>query len=257
MSVHKDLTGADLHEPKGADTATSGKVYVSDGAGSGAWTTASSIITNTAFTTGDLKPTHKVTADTSWIMWIEGTIGDGSSSSSIRANADTEDLFTLYWTNYSNTLCPVYTSAGAASTRGASAAADYAAHKRIAVPVGPGRALVLAGAGTGLTSRTVGGTAGAETVTLASNQIPSLTSVNASQSITVAAATKVLNSASGTIVDFNPAISSYARCLDNTASATNVSSTGTNSISVAYTNGSQQTVSLVQPSAFVNMMIKL
>lgn len=36
--THADLTGANLHEPKGAATANSGEVYVADGAGSGAWT---------------------------------------------------------------------------------------------------------------------------------------------------------------------------------------------------------------------------
>lgn len=38
MAQHKDLTGSDLHEPKGATSASSGMVYVADGAGSGAWT---------------------------------------------------------------------------------------------------------------------------------------------------------------------------------------------------------------------------
>lgn len=38
MALHKDLTGAELHEPKGADTATSGQVYVANGSGSGTWT---------------------------------------------------------------------------------------------------------------------------------------------------------------------------------------------------------------------------
>jgi hypothetical protein len=38
MSIqHKDLTGADLHEPKGVATATAGQVYVANGSGSGAW----------------------------------------------------------------------------------------------------------------------------------------------------------------------------------------------------------------------------
>jgi hypothetical protein len=37
MTAHKDLTGAELHEPKGADTASAGDVYVADGAGSGSW----------------------------------------------------------------------------------------------------------------------------------------------------------------------------------------------------------------------------
>lgn len=35
---HSALTGADSHEPKGADSAASGTVYVANGAGSGVWT---------------------------------------------------------------------------------------------------------------------------------------------------------------------------------------------------------------------------
>lgn len=38
MAEHNTLTGSQLHEPKGADTATADQVYISDGAGSGAWT---------------------------------------------------------------------------------------------------------------------------------------------------------------------------------------------------------------------------
>jgi microcystin-dependent protein len=42
MTAHKDMTGADLHEPKGVAEATSGQVYVADGSGSGSWTTQQS-----------------------------------------------------------------------------------------------------------------------------------------------------------------------------------------------------------------------
>ncbi len=35
---HKDLTGSQLHEPKGCETAGAGTVYTADGAGSGSWT---------------------------------------------------------------------------------------------------------------------------------------------------------------------------------------------------------------------------
>lgn len=38
MAAHSTLTGADLHEPKGVAGAASGTVYVSNGAGSGSWT---------------------------------------------------------------------------------------------------------------------------------------------------------------------------------------------------------------------------
>jgi len=34
---HANLTGAELHEPKGADSASAGMVYIADGAGSGSW----------------------------------------------------------------------------------------------------------------------------------------------------------------------------------------------------------------------------
>lgn len=34
---HKNLTSTQIHEPKGADTATANKVYVSNGSGSGTW----------------------------------------------------------------------------------------------------------------------------------------------------------------------------------------------------------------------------
>ena len=37
MPLHKDLTGAELHEPKGVESALSGTVYVANGSGSGSW----------------------------------------------------------------------------------------------------------------------------------------------------------------------------------------------------------------------------
>src|SRR6187402_1454206 len=43
---HKDLTGAQLHEPKGADTASSGQVYIANGSGSGAWTSKNGDLLN-------------------------------------------------------------------------------------------------------------------------------------------------------------------------------------------------------------------
>lgn len=37
MTKHSDLTGADIHEPKGIGSASAGQVYVANGGGSGAW----------------------------------------------------------------------------------------------------------------------------------------------------------------------------------------------------------------------------
>jgi hypothetical protein len=41
---HSALTGSDLHEPKGVAAAAANRVYVSDGAASGSWTTVSNSV---------------------------------------------------------------------------------------------------------------------------------------------------------------------------------------------------------------------
>lgn len=120
-----------------------------------------------AFTTGDVKATLKTAADSGWVMMNDGTIGDASSGGSNRANADTSALFTLLWTNVSNTNCPVSTG------RGVSAAADFAAHKTITLPKMLGRALASAGAGSGLTSRALADTVGEETHALTNAELAS------------------------------------------------------------------------------------
>jgi len=62
------------------------------------------------------------------------TIGDASSGGTNRANADTSALFARFWGFNDNTRFPLQNSDGTAATRGADAAADYAAHKRITLP---------------------------------------------------------------------------------------------------------------------------
>ena len=74
-----------------------------------------------------------------WLWLDDRTIGDGLSGATGRANNDTYNLFAKIWTDYNNTTAPIYTAAGGASTRGASAAADWTAHKRISLPKRQGR----------------------------------------------------------------------------------------------------------------------
>lgn len=93
------------------------------------------------FTTGDVKLTLKTAADTAWILMNDTSIGSAASGATGRANADTEPLYTLLWTNIVNTWAPV------AGGRGGSAAADFAANKALTLPKSLGRA--LAGYGTG------------------------------------------------------------------------------------------------------------
>ncbi len=107
------------------------------------------------------------TAPSGWLLLQGGSIGDASSSATIRANSDTEALFTLLWNSISDTYAAV------SSGRGASAAADFAAHKTITLPDLRGRTVIGSGTGSGLTSRTHGATGGAETHTLSIGEIPS------------------------------------------------------------------------------------
>lgn len=84
------------------------------------------------FSPGEYKFTGNSTPDAGWLMSNGRTVGNASSNGTLRANADTEDLFAVLWNSYANAEAAIYDSAGVASTRGANAAADYAANKAIA-----------------------------------------------------------------------------------------------------------------------------
>lgn len=81
---------------------------------------------------------YAITGDTMWRMdglirsgWVRmngGTIGNAASGASERGDADTAALFSYLFTTFADDLAPVV------GGRGASAAADFAAGKRITVP---------------------------------------------------------------------------------------------------------------------------
>lgn len=83
--------------------------------------------------TGMVAPFARSTAPDGWIKANGGTIGNASSGATTRANADTAALFSLLWSEFNNTALPIQDSSGAASIRGASAAADFAANKRLPI----------------------------------------------------------------------------------------------------------------------------
>lgn len=83
---------------------------------------------------GTVIQTISSTAPTGWLKANGSTIGNASSGGTARANADTSALFAVIWNSTSNTDFPIQDSSGGASTRGASAAADFAANKRLPVP---------------------------------------------------------------------------------------------------------------------------
>ena len=126
--------------------------------------------------TGDITYSW-ATSKTGWVL-ATGSIGSASSGATTRANADTEDLYTLFWTNLADAQAPV------AGGRGASAAADFAANKALTMPDGRGRALIgkdnmggsaanrITSGVSGLTGTTLGAAGGDQNVsphTLVSN----------------------------------------------------------------------------------------
>jgi len=84
--------------------------------------------------TGDIKFGIYTSAPAGWVKANGGSIGNAASGGTTRANADTAALFALLWTATDVADCAIQDSAGAGSTKGASAAADYAANKRMVLP---------------------------------------------------------------------------------------------------------------------------
>lgn len=118
------------------------------------------------------------TAPTGYVMLSGRTIGSASSGATERANADTSDLYTLLWDSFANS------EASVSGGRGASAAADFAANKTIALPDARGRVIAgkdnmggstasrLTNAGAGIVGTTLGVAGGSQTHTLTTAQLP-------------------------------------------------------------------------------------
>lgn len=70
---HRDMTGAQLHEPKGASTATADQVYISNGSGSGVWTSLSSLIPSNTVEQGVYDYNDLLTATTPIALTVAGT----------------------------------------------------------------------------------------------------------------------------------------------------------------------------------------
>lgn len=81
---------------------------------------------------GTIAPIADLTSPAGWLLIDGKTIGSAASGATARANADTATLYAKLWT-FDAAAVPIFTSAGAASTRGANAAADFAANKRLAL----------------------------------------------------------------------------------------------------------------------------
>jgi hypothetical protein len=88
------------------------------------------------FAVGDYKDSDRATmpAGMRWLLCNGYTIGTAPSGATARANADVEELFTFLWNTHPEADIAMQYSSGLSAPRGASAAADWAAHKRLALP---------------------------------------------------------------------------------------------------------------------------
>lgn len=109
------------------------------GAGFVTLTRLAAAVQNLLVPTGTVMDYTGTTAPTAWVLADGKTIGGASSGATERANVDTLALFTLLWDNYTNTELVIQDSAGTPTTRGASAANDFAANKRLPLPDCRGR----------------------------------------------------------------------------------------------------------------------
>ena len=83
MAEHNTLTGASLHEPKGAATATAGQTYVADGVGSGAWADPTSAdLTNRVVVT---QASDLASIDSTKEYFIDGIVDMGTQSIEVPA----------------------------------------------------------------------------------------------------------------------------------------------------------------------------
>ena len=136
---HSDAASGGVIPFDNLDTsgATAGQKWIADGVGGGSWVSGYPFISAIA-------PLARISdVLNQWLRCDGRTIGSATSGATARANADVEDLFTHLWAEFTNTQLPIQDSGGTPTSRGASAAADWGADKRMPLPDFRGR--VLAG----------------------------------------------------------------------------------------------------------------
>lgn len=196
------------------------------------------------FDTGDAKLTLKTVADPGWIMMDDGFIDN--------ANGAHRELFLFLWDNIPS--LPLRHGSVFPYERGDSAEEDWDEGKELMLPRQLGRAIVIAGAGAGLTNRELGTWFGEET------HAPIVAEMAQHYHVVVGSHTH------GASSDFNgysvgyhgapqdPAFfNTYQWGGQNTNAALNGAATGIG----IYNNGSSSPFNILQPSTAWNVMMKL
>lgn len=189
--------------------------------------------------TGSIMPYAGSTSPTGWLLCSGLTIGNAASGGTARADADTQALFEQLWNSFSNTVLPIFTSAGAVSTRGASASADFAANKRLTIPDLRGRAVAgkddMGGTASGrlVDTRTIAVSTISRSSTTCTVITTSAHGLDVGDSITISGAGNAAFNGTWAVVSI---ISSTSFTFSTVSSGT-ISSVAGGTITVAITNG--------------------
>ena len=185
--------------------------------------------------TGDIKTSLSSSAPLGWVAMNDGSIGNSGSGATNRANADAFQLYKTIWDGVINTWAPTQDSAGTPTARGATAIADFLANKRLVLPLSLGRALAGAGAGAGLTARVLG------------QNVPVSPIVGNGETVVITGP----NLPHGT--PWNPTTTSG----NNSETAAGGSNVPAAPNGFPYSAGSDVPISIMQPTSFFNVFIKL
>lgn len=213
------------------------------------------------FTTGDIKPTIKTTADAGWVLMNDGTIGDGASGAT-RANADTASLFTLLYSSpFTDVTAPLFTQGGAAVTRAAVgggsnvAATAYGLHCRIQLLVTVGKTLVSNNGAIGATFGTPAYQIAANDLPLHAHSVPNHTHTILDSGGNPASAIKDVNVQQSFVTAVAGGTNLTQRKMDGALTIDTISTVS------GVTTGNNTTlntpIQMYQPSIYVTYMIKL
>lgn len=107
--------------------------------------------------TGETRYGFFATAPAGWLLYEDGSIGSSASAATLLASQDTQTLYEIIYSLTTDAEAPV--SGG----RTGNAENDFNANKTLTLPKNAGRVPGSAGAGVGLTTRSVGEAVGEET----------------------------------------------------------------------------------------------
>lgn len=224
------------------------------------FTSLATLINSSIWKTGDIKHSFTTEDEDGWIFAGDTiTVGNGASGATY-TGLSMYALFVMIWTNSGTSNAAIFTSAGAPSTYGASAAADFAANKRLQVTISSNRVIA-----NGYGSHAPGVVAGAATTTFSGTATGTTsTPVTFTHTITTAQMPPHTHTVPGTYQNNVADGGSHSACTD--AGTTATSSTGNGD---AFTLGptsfagtftgtaSGSGVSTIQPTTYYNMKIKL